>query len=213
MQKEVTRKEPRFYMEKAIDVMKNSIPEKNKSNPSPNVGAVIVFPDGTFDTASRGELREGDHAEYTLLDKKYRNRDLSDCWLFATLEPCAPGSRKEPKLSCAERIANTRIKNVWYGVQELNPNASGGKIYLEKMGVTVLPFDSDLHHKIKDYNKSFDIWAEEEAKRKSKEIPILKGSLQDEVKNADINSLSDKALQLYIEKPKMDLPCIPKNFF
>lgn len=202
MAKEVTRKEPRFYMEKAIEVMRNSIPEKNKSNPSPNVGAVIVFPDGTFETAFRGELREGDHAEYTLLDKKHRDKDLSDCWLFATLEPCAPGSRKEPKLSCSERIGNARIKKVWYGVQELNPDASGGKIYLEKMGATVLPFDSDLHHEIIDYNKTFNDWVEEETEKKSKQIPLFKGSLQDEVKNADINSLSDKALQLYIEKTK-----------
>lgn len=200
MAKEETRKEPRFYMERAIEVMKNSIPEKNKSNPSPNVGAVIVFPDGSFDTASRGELREGDHAEYTLLDKKYRNKDLSDCWLFATLEPCAPGSRKEPKLSCSERIANARIKQVWYGVQELNPNASGGKFYLEKIGATVLPFDSDLHHEILDYNKTFNNWVEEETIRKSKEVHSIKGFLHAEVENADIKSLSDKALQLYIEK-------------
>lgn len=187
----------------AIEAMKKSIPEKNKNNPSPNVGAVLVFPDGSYETAHRGELREGDHAEYTLLDKKNRDKKLSDCWLFATLEPCAPGSRKEPKLSCSERIANARIKNVWFGVQELNPDACGGKPYLEERGTTVLPFDSDLHREILDYNKSFNDWVEEETKKKSNQPILIKDFLQDEVINADINSLSGEALQLYIERTKI----------
>ena len=186
----------------AIEAMKKSIPEKNKNNPSPNVGAVIVFPDGSYETAHRGELREGDHAEYTILDKKNRDKKLSDCWLFATLEPCAPGSRKESKLSCSERIANARIKNVWFGVQELNPDACGGKAYLEERGTTVLPFDTDLHREILDYNKSFNDWIEEETKKKSDQPVLIKNFLQDEVINADINSLSGEALQLYIERTK-----------
>ena len=93
------RKEPRFYMEEAIRVMKNSVDERNKSMPSPRVGAVIVFPDGTYETAYRGEFREGDHAEYTLLDKKYRTKDVTDCWIFATLEPCGPRARKNQKFA------------------------------------------------------------------------------------------------------------------
>lgn len=113
-----TRKDPRFYMEEAIRVMKASIDEKNKKTPSPRVGAVLVFPDGAYEVACRGELREGDHAEYTLLDKKFREDDLTNCWLFATLEPCAPGARKEPKLSCAERIANAVLKK--YGMEFRN---------------------------------------------------------------------------------------------
>lgn len=102
--KEEKRRKPRFYMKLAIEAMKNSVDELNKDAPSPLVGAVIVFPDGTHETAYCGEFREGDHAEYTLLDKKFRTQDLSDCWLFATLEPCGPGARKEPKLCCADRM-------------------------------------------------------------------------------------------------------------
>ena len=60
----------------AVEVMKKSIPERSKTDPSPFVGAVLVFPDGTVDTAYRGEFREGDHAEYTVLDKKNRDKDL-----------------------------------------------------------------------------------------------------------------------------------------
>jgi len=85
MDKEQSRKDPKVYMRIAVDIMKKSIEERNNDKPSPYVGAVLVFPDGTYDTVYRGELREGDHAEYTLLDKKNRNKELSDCWLFATL--------------------------------------------------------------------------------------------------------------------------------
>ena len=197
------RKEPRFYMLKAIEAMKRSVDELNKETPSPRVGAVLVFPDGTYETAYRGEYREGDHAEYTLIDKKYRTRDLSDCWLFATLEPCGPGARKFPKLSCAERIANARIKKVWYGVQELNSKARGGKKLLEeKYKAEVLPFDQDLHKEILAFNNDFNDWVEEENRREKESLEIVTGPLQKAVKNADIHSLSKDALELYISKSK-----------
>ena len=198
------RKEPRFYMQVAIKAMKDSVDEGNKNTPSPRVGAVLVFPDGTYETASRGEFREGDHAEYTLLDKKFRTKDISDCWLFATLEPCGPGARKEPKICCAERIANARIKKVWYGVQELNPNAKGGKKYLEEMKAEVLPFDSDLHHEILAFNKDFNDWVEEENRKEEIAKAVITGPLQKVVKNASIDSLSKDALELYINKTRKE---------
>ena len=122
------RKDPKEYMKLAVEVMKKSIPERKKQNPSPYVGAVLVFPDGTVETAHRGELREGDHAEYTLLDKKNRIKSLKGCWLFATLEPCAPGARKAPKISCAERIVSARISEVWFGIEDKNPTVNHGGI-------------------------------------------------------------------------------------
>ena len=45
------REEPRFYMLKAIEAMKKSVDELNKDAPSPKVEAVLVFPDGTYETA------------------------------------------------------------------------------------------------------------------------------------------------------------------
>ena len=147
------REAPKHYMELAVKVMKLSIQERNQSDPSPYVGAVLVFPDGEVNTAYRGQFREGDHAEYTVLDKMNRHRDLSECWLFATLEPCAPGARKFPKLSCANRIVNARVPKLWFGVQELNTNASGGRQYHENMGVEVRQFDKELLNEIKICNK------------------------------------------------------------
>jgi len=197
------RKEPRFYMKLAIEIMKKSVDELHKNAPSPRVGAVLVFPDGTYETAYRGEFREGDHAEYTLLDKKFRTKDLSDCWLFATLEPCGPKARKFSKSCCAERIGNARIKKVWYGVQELNSKAKGGKKLLEEeFKVEVLPFDKDLHKEILDFNKDFNDWVEDENRREAEALEIVTGPLQEAVKNADINSLSKNALELYISQTK-----------
>ena len=197
------RKEPRFYMELAIQAMKGSKDELNKNTPSPRVGAVLVFPDGTYETASRGEFREGDHAEYTLLDKKFRTKDLSDCWLFATLEPCGPKARKSPKLCCAERIGNARIKKVWYGVQELNSKAKDGKKLLEvEFKAEVLPFDKDLHREILEYNKEFNDWIEEENSKEERTIKISTSPLQKPVANTNLDSLSKEALELYIVKAK-----------
>ncbi len=107
---------PRKYMEMAIEVMKKSVLEPRSDKRSPKVGAVLVMPDGNIDTAYRGECRHGDHAEYTLLDKKHHNENLTGSYLFTTLEPCAPGSRRDPKISCSERIVNARIKEVWIGL-------------------------------------------------------------------------------------------------
>ena len=94
----------------AIEVMKNSIHEPRYDKASPKVGAILVISDGSVDTASRGELRHGDHAEFTLLERKHRNKDLTGSMLFSTLEPCAPGSRNHPKLSCAERVGSSRLR-------------------------------------------------------------------------------------------------------
>jgi len=194
------RKEPNHYMKLAILAMKKSVDEHNKNSPSPRVGAVLVFPDGTYEIASRGEFREGDHAEYTLLDKKNRAEDLTGCWLFATLEPCGPGARKFPKICCAERISNARIEKVWYGIQELNPKAKGGRDFLISKNIEVLPFDPDLHHEIREFNKDFNDWVEEERKKEDAGSLVIKGFLQETVKNADITSLSKEALEFYISQ-------------
>ncbi len=101
-------------METAIRIMADSISEhRADGKASPLVGAVLVKQDGSVESASRGELRDGDHAEFALLERKNRSSKLDGAVLFSTLEPCAPGSRRHPKLSCAERIVLARIKEVW----------------------------------------------------------------------------------------------------
>lgn len=54
----------RKLMETAVAVMKRSVGEPRAGKKaSPLVGAVLLKSDGTVDTAFRGELRHGDHAE------------------------------------------------------------------------------------------------------------------------------------------------------
>lgn len=106
----------RELQEFAIVEMSKSIPE-HEDRTDPRVGAILATVDGVVvETAHRGELRSGDHAEFTVLERKCRNRKVEGYIIFATLEPCAPGARKKPKLSCAERIVNGRIKKVYIGI-------------------------------------------------------------------------------------------------
>jgi ATP-dependent DNA helicase RecG len=139
-------------MEKAIEVMLQSVAEpRSDGKASPKVGAVLVTSSdllpvmGPLVTAFRGELRDGDHAEFTLLERKCRDRRLDDCILFATLEPCAPGARHHPKLGCAERIGLARIKEDYVGIEDPDPTVDRKGIkYLQDNGVTVHMFDRDL---------------------------------------------------------------------
>jgi ATP-dependent DNA helicase RecG len=196
-QKGEGRKDPKEYMKRAVQVMKKSIPERKKKNPSPYVGAVLVFPDGTVETAHRGELREGDHAEYTLLDKKNRTRSLKGCWLFATLEPCAPGARNAPKISCAERIVDARISDVWFGIEDKNPTVNHGGInHLLDNKVKVHQFSPEFHKEIEDVNREFMKWASMENERAKNSKPL--DSLSETATTTDIDSLSGIALGKFI---------------
>jgi ATP-dependent DNA helicase RecG len=147
----------RALMERAVQVMRDSVDEsRGDGKACPRVGAVLVRPDGSVDEACRGELRDGDHAEYTLLERKNRDRRLDGAVLFATLEPCAPGARRHPKLGCAERIVLARIRQVWIGIEDPDPLvARKGIEYLRRAGVEVRMFDADLQQVIQEANRAF----------------------------------------------------------
>src|SRR3990167_2037653 len=148
---------PRKLMELAIEVMRRTVSEpRMDGKASPLVAAVLRKPDGTVETACRGELRHGDHAEFTLLERKNRGNKLDGSVLVATLEPCAPGARRDPKVDCAERIRLARIKEVWIGIQDPDPKvARKGIAHLEQNGIKVHMFDRDLQEVIEKENKDF----------------------------------------------------------
>lgn len=155
------RFDARKLMELAVDVMVQSTQEpRGDGKASPLVGAVL-WNDGVRDTASRSELRDGDHAEFTLLERKNRSTKLDRAVLFSTLEPCAPGARKHPKLSCAERIVLARIKEAWVGIEDPDPTVDRKGIkYLQDSGVEVHMFDRDLQERIRETNRKFIAEAE-----------------------------------------------------
>jgi len=137
-------------MKLAVETMRNSTSENRTDKAGPLVGAVILLPDGSIETACRGELADGDHAEYTLLERKPKEHRLAGATLFCTLEPCAPGARSPYKTSCAERIVIRYITNVWIGIEDPDPLVdSRGIQYLQDHGVTVEMFDRDLQDEIR----------------------------------------------------------------
>ena len=90
------RFKPQAIMKMAIEAMRQSVDEsRGDGKATPKVGAVLLKPGAApAHTAYRGELRDGDHAEYTLLERKNRDQKLDGCVLFSTLEPCAPRCEK-----------------------------------------------------------------------------------------------------------------------
>ena len=192
----------RQLMQRATRVMRESVAERRPDGKaSPRVGAVLWEPDGTVETACRGELRDGDHAEYTLLERKKRASRLDDAVLFSTLEPCAPGARRRPKLSCAERIVLARIKEVWVGIEDPDPTVDRRGIrYLQDNGVTVHMFDLDLQREIRKANSSFLDQAlqraEAETEAAKSETPTL-STLEHAVPMVDTFDLSADALDRY----------------
>ncbi|MDZ4170240.1 MAG: ATP-binding protein [Coriobacteriia bacterium] len=198
--------EPRDYMELAVSVMKDSMAEpRDDGKLSPFVGAVLVKPNGSMDQACRGELRDGDHAEFTLLERKNRDNRLDGSVLYVTLEPCAPGARGERKLSCAERVVLARIKKVYVGVADPDPLVDRRGIkYLQDHGVEVVMFDRDLQEAISNVNQPFFDQALERAQQAAIEAdePTSLSTLD----QATVGALSDldaSALNLYRARAKI----------
>lgn len=213
--KEDTPFNARHYMEMAIQVMNKSIQEPRQDKVSPKVGAVLIKTDGTEETAFRGELRHGDHAEFTLLERKNRSNPLEGSILFATLEPCAPGARKHPKLGCAERIVNARIKKVWIGIEDPDPTVDRKGIkYLLDNGVEVEMFDSDLQKQIRYANKQFIQEAAERAKKANEEkLPTVLSEKERSEPRAELDDLSKLHLETFIKKAKLNVEWNTNKFY
>lgn len=193
---------PRTLMELAVKVMRQTVPEpRADKKASPLVGAVLRKPDGTVETACRGELRHGDHAEFTLLERKNRDRKLEGSILFSTLEPCAPDSRRPPKLSCAQRIVLARIKEVWVGIEDPDPMVDRKGIkYLQDSGVKIHMFDRDLQETIQAENKRFITQAMDRGKRAREAKPTkadVLSPLENALESSTAMDFSAQALEQY----------------
>jgi ATP-dependent DNA helicase RecG len=194
-------------MELAIKIMNNSIQEPRNDKVSPKVGVVLIKADGSVETAARGELREGDHAEFTLLERKNRAIALDGSILFATLEPCAPGSRSHPKLGCAERIVNARIKKVYVGIEDPDPKVDRKGInYLIENGIDVEMFPADLQKQISEANKQFINEAKERAKSAKKESAKVVLTDKERIESkAQLEDLNQKQIESFINKANLNV--------
>jgi ATP-dependent DNA helicase RecG len=199
-QREMSPAQIRTYMEMAVQIMRDSVAEpRDDDKASPKVGAVLVKPDGTFTTACRGELRDGDHAEFTLLERKHRHEKLDGSVLFATLEPCAPGARNAPKVECARRIVLARIRKVWIGIEDPDPTVDRKGIkFLQDKGVEVRMFDRDLQEAIREDNKEFLTQALERAAAVEEEpAPVSLSPLEHGFNRSMMDDLSRDALEAF----------------
>ncbi len=198
-------------MEMAIDEM---IKSKNEPRPDgkvpPKVGAVVLFPDGEVVAAYRGELRDGDHAEFTLIERKLSHKNLEGCILYTTLEPCV--QRNPPKVPCCRRTSNARIKTIYVGIADPDPTVDGKGIqHLVDSQATVKMFDRDLQDVITRENAKFIAQAMD--RKKAVEEADRLGPLERIIPDSDFGQLSEKALSKFIKEAKLEFDGIDDPAF
>lgn len=210
----LTNQQVRAYMQQSIDIMKGSIQEgREDGKVSPYVGAVLVKPDGTTETAFRGELRDGDHAEFTLLERKCHGEKLDGSVLFATLEPCAPGARKFPKKGCSQHIANARLSKVYIGIEDPDPTVDRkGIAYLLERGIEVEMYPAELQKEIREVNAEFLKGAIQRAEADEHEEVLLTNKEAIEP-TAHIDDLSEELLLKFIDKAKLNCKIGTDKFY
>lgn len=138
-------------MRLAIDLEKLSTAEDNRSHPK--VGAVLLKDGKVIGQAYRGEMGSGDHAEYTLLERKLKDVDVENSILFTTLEPCTV---RKTRTTCSQWIIKKRIAKVFIGMLDPNPRIyAKGCSELRDNGVQVEYFPAVLREEIEEDNKDF----------------------------------------------------------
>jgi pyrimidine deaminase RibD-like protein len=152
LQVEAATASERHFMELAIAEARKSKAEERGLHPK--VGAVVVKDGKAIATAHRGELALGDHAEFTVLEKKLKDETLAGATVYATLEPC---TRRSPeKTPCAQRLIDRRVKKVVIGVLDPNPVICGkGQRLLQKNGIEIKHFDHDLAMQLEELNRDW----------------------------------------------------------
>ena len=106
---------------------------RGRTSPNPNVGAVVVSPEGVVIGQGYHQRAGEAHAEIRALDEA--GSKARGATLYLTLEPCAHHGRTGP---CCERVVEAGIARVVAAVEDPNPLVNGrGFQYLREHGVAV----------------------------------------------------------------------------
>lgn len=141
----------RKFMELTIEEARKSVGENDRSHPK--VGAVVVK-DGKVVSAHRGELGNGEHAEYTALERKLADEIVAGATIYTTLEPCT--TRNHPKVPCARRLIERKLGRVVIGMLDPNPAICGkGERLLRDHGIVVDRFPHELIVQLEELNREF----------------------------------------------------------
>lgn len=140
------------YMRMAIEEARKCKGEDSRVHPK--VGALIVLNGSVIATAHRGEIGEGQHAEFTALEKKLSTTSVAGATVYTTLEPCT--ARNHPKVPCAFRLIERRVRRVVIGMLDPNPNICGRGLWLlREANVATDLFPHDLMCEIEELNREF----------------------------------------------------------
>ncbi|PKN65268.1 MAG: hypothetical protein CVU57_10470 [Deltaproteobacteria bacterium HGW-Deltaproteobacteria-15] len=140
------------FMKMAIEEAKKC--EGEDKRPHPMVGAVVVQNGKVLAKGYRGELSPGEHAEFTVLERKLKDEILTGATVYTTLEPCT--TRNHPKIPCAERLIERKIAKVVIGMLDPDARITGkGQRRLREANISTGFFDPDLMSIVEEMNRSF----------------------------------------------------------
>jgi len=135
----------------AVEEARKSVGEDGRTHPK--VGAVIVAGGQILAKAYRGEI-PGCHAEYIALEHKLADTSVAGATVYTTLEPCT--ERNHPKIACARRIVERKVRRVVIGSLDPNPVIRGhGQIILREANIITDFFPPDLMSQVEELNRDF----------------------------------------------------------
>jgi ATP-dependent DNA helicase RecG len=205
---------PAELMEMAYQESLFSIHEHGHK-PDPMVGAILTTSDGKImATSHRGELRIGEHCEFTLIERKLKSENLKDCHLYVTLEPCIDKVRKPPKRGCATHIYKARLAKVFIGIRDPDIDIENeGANELIAKSIIVEDFHSEIAEKIRlslaefiKYKEAQKLIIQQE--REEKPIAYLKRAAI----NTTISQFSSTAVHEFVKNSQATFT-YPSNAF
>ena len=135
----------------AIEEARKSVAEDDR--PHPRVGAVVVKDGEVLSRAHRGEKPKS-HAEFIALEDKLPDGVVAGSTVYTTLEPCT--TRNHPKIPCAQRLIDRKVRRVVIGMLDPNPDIMGrGDQMLSDAGIEVQLFPRELRAQVEELNREF----------------------------------------------------------